>query len=196
VARHKRAILIKLEQDVPFSTVQHISKWVTYRDSRRGTYKFRARTRYKAVADLLFSLGLANYHSVLDLGAGSCQFGRYLRRLGFHGAYLPVDAVLDGTDLETFNVPTANFVIAIEVLEHLRAPLRLLSSMEKAAERAVVITTPNSETVNVIRCDPTHVSVVHAHELENNRFTVQRESWFGVPDDSLLAWKPARFQRN
>lgn len=171
---------------------EHIKKWESYRDSRKGTYEFRARTRYKAVADALFRMGLADFHSVMDVGAGSCQFGRYLREVGFRGLYIPVDAVIDGTDLETWTPaqqPRANFVVAIEVIEHVSRPMRLLSALRAAALRGIAITTPNPEAVDVLRCDPTHVSVVSPEDLKFHGMNVVRRSWFGVPDDTLLAWR-------
>jgi hypothetical protein len=76
----------------------------------------------------------------------------------------------------------------VEVVEHLHRPERLLFEMVQAARRGVVITTPNSEAVDVLTCDPTHVSVVPAWGLELMGFTVERASWFGIPDDSLLAY--------
>ena len=171
----------------------HIEKWEQYRDARRGTYEFRARTRYKAVADRLFALGLDDKHSVMDVGAGSCQLGRYLRARGWRGLYIPVDAVLDGVDLETWEPHrgVADFVVSLEVVEHITIPHRLIGGMVRAAREAVVLTTPNCEAVDVLTCDPTHVSVIRATELEPD-FTVERHSWFGVPNDTLMGWAVAR----
>ena len=142
----------------------HMEKWTHYRDTRQASYGFRARTRYNAVADQLFSMGLGDSHSLLDVGAGSCQLGRYLQERGWDGNYVPVDACLDGTDLETWKAPFPgpDFIACVEVVEHLHRPERLLFEMVQAARRGVVITTPNSEAVDVLTCDPTHVSVVPA----------------------------------
>ena len=166
-----------------------MEKWTQYRDSRRGTYEFRARTRYKAVADRLFAMGLNGNHAVCDVGGGTCQFGAYLASRGFVGEYLPIDAVLDGTDLETWEPDfRVDYVVCIEVLEHLQRPWRLVGCLQRMARRGVVLTTPNAEAVDVIRCDPTHVSVLEPNQL-SQLFTVERHSWFGVPNDSLLAWR-------
>lgn len=167
----------------------HISKWTDYRDARKGTYEFRSRTRYAAVADRLFALGLSNRHTVLDVGAGSCQFGRYLRSRGWRGFYAPVDAVLDGVDLDVWTPPRVDYAVAIEVVEHLYEPFRMLAALSLAARHGVVITTPNDEAVDVLLCDPTHVSIVAAPDLTGLHFTVERHTWFGKPDDTLLAWK-------
>lgn len=166
-----------------------LDKWTQYRDTRRGTFEFRARTRYKAVADRLFAMGLNDHHTLIDVGAGSCQFGLYLRQQGWRGIYIPIDAVIDGTDLEAWEPFPADFIVCIEVLEHLRHPEDLTWSVMKAARCGVVLTTPNTETVDVLGCDPTHVSVVPAWALEGLSFKVERHSWFGVPADSLLAWR-------
>jgi hypothetical protein len=172
----------------------HITKWTNYRDARKATYEYRCATRYKAVAERLFALGLRDCHTVVDVGAGSCQFGRYLRERGWRGIYSPVDAVVDGVDLETW-LPAwqSDFVVSIEVLEHVLAPMRLLAACSCASRVATVITTPNPEAVDVIKCDPTHVSVVTPSDLAARMFTVERHSWFGVADDTLLAWRAWRF---
>ena len=118
--------------------MNHIEKWTHYNDTRRGTYSFRAATRYKAVADRLYALGLNDSHTVVDVGAGSCQFGRYLRERGFQGEYYPIDAVLDGTDLERW-VPLRryDFFTCIETLEHVHTWDRLVNSLMRAARCAV-----------------------------------------------------------
>lgn len=166
----------------------HIDKWTNYRDSRQGTYEFRARTRYNAVADKLYNLGLQDDSVVLDVGAGTCQFGRYLSARGWKGWYWPVDAVLDGVDLETYVAPKVDFVVCIEVVEHLHKPFRLIDMLQNAARHGFVLTTPNSETVDVIGCDPTHVSIVSYSDLLAKGFKIERHSWFGTIDDTLLAW--------
>ena len=78
-----------------------VARWKAYQESRKGTYEFRSRTRYKAVYDRLILLGLTNGDCIIDVGAGSCQFHRFLQDHRFRGSYIPVDAALDGTDLET-----------------------------------------------------------------------------------------------
>jgi hypothetical protein len=167
-----------------------MQKWTKYRDAREGTYEFRSATRYKAVADRLFHMGLNDGHTLLDAGAGSCQFGRYLRERGWRGLYVPVDAVLDGTDLEDWAPPKrVDFVTCIEVLEHLHGWGHLFGTLGRAARYGLVFTVPNPEAVDVLKCDPTHVSVIPPWCFLQNYFTVERHTWYGVPDDSLLAWR-------
>lgn len=177
---------------------RHIAKWEEYRDSRRGTYEFRCRTRYVGVLGKLQELGLGTYSTVMDVGAGSCQFGRYLRSIGWRGLYVPVDAVLDGTDLEdwTFTRPVlfADFVVSIEVAEHLSRPLAFLNTLEVAAGKGVVVTTPNPAVVDVRRCDPTHVSEISATHFRLLGWDVSQHSWFHEQDepgqlDTLMAWR-------
>lgn len=171
------------------AAIEHRQKWEHYRDTRQGTYEFRARTRYKAVAHRLYWLGLRCGDSICDVGAGEQQFLQYLYDRGWYGEYRPVDAVIDGTDLETFNPRPATWYVCIEVLEHLHDWQRLLDLMRAAATRGIVITTPNHLAVDVIGCDPTHVSIVKPEDLLRRGMTVQPVSWFGKPHDSLIAWE-------
>jgi hypothetical protein len=97
--------------------------------------------------------------------------------------------VIDGTDLETFVPLPAEFIVSIEVLEHLHNHDRLLADMLTASLSGCVITTPNCHAVDVIKCDPTHVSVISPENLLMRGMTVQTASWFGKPHDSLLAWR-------
>jgi len=164
------------------------NSWISYTAERRGTYEFRCRTRYVAVANKMFEYGLTGKHAVLDVGAGSCQFGKYLRSIQPHTKYTPVDAVIDGTDLDQWAPPKADFITCIEVIEHLHRPKRLISLMKAAAKKLLVLTTPNDEVVDVLDCDPTHISVVTPEDLIELGFKIERHSWFGTPNDSLLAW--------
>lgn len=170
-----------------------IEKWESYRDSRQGTYEYRCRTRYKAVADKLFVMGLRNCHSVRDVGAGTCQFGRYLRERGWTGDYLPVDAVLDGTDLATCRIHPADFIVCIETIEHLHNPFEMIGKIMRAARRGCVLTTPNPDTVDVLGCDPTHISFVSAWDFQLMGLRTNEHSWFGGENDTLLAhWERRR----
>jgi SAM-dependent methyltransferase len=178
-------------------TTPFIRMWEEYRDSRRATYEYRAQTRYRGVADKLFEMGLEDWHTVLDVGAGTCQFGRYLRERGWRGLYSPVDAVIDGVNLESFRLPfcvRVDYVVCMEVLEHLHNWEWLFSMIDSVARRGFVLTTPNPEVVDVLKCDPTHVSVIHPGWLECRGMTVERRSWFSTKDnpgqlDTLLAWR-------
>lgn len=166
---------------------------IEYMKSRRGTFEFRSRTRYAAVAEKLVDLGLDDGDLIVDLGAGTCQFDHYLRTvLGWSGRYLPIDAVVCGTRLEAW-VPKykADFFVAIEVLEHLDFPGMVISRMMAAATKGCVVTTPNSRVVDVIACDPTHKSSLPAKMFDIYGWQYQERQFFATPNDSLLAWRSA-----
>lgn len=159
------------------------TKWEAYRKTRTGNYSFRSRTRYKGVYDALVSLGLKDGNSILDLGAGDCHFGRFCYESGWRGTYQPIDATIQGTDLEQwsgimpkFQTEPWDWIVAIEVAEHLLDPLRFIRAMIGSARKGVIITTPNPRVVNVLDCDPTHVSVISSEQLESLGFTVEERS--------------------
>lgn len=159
-----------------------------YLNKRVSSYWFRCR-RYKAVADKLFELGLNDKHTIFDLGAGRCDFDYYLRvTRKWRGRYVPVDGSIDGTDLEAWIPPSADFFVSIEVIEHLQNPLRLLLYMRRMARMGVVVTTPNPETTDVIGMDPTHVSPVPHAALWYVGFKTRSRTFFGKPKDSILGW--------
>jgi len=172
-----------------YANQEHIEKWTQYRDARRADYNFRARTRYAYVAELLFMMGLKSEHTVIDVGAGTCGFGRYLHSKGWHGIYNPVDAVVSGEDLERWTPRhRADFYVSIETLEHLTEPYKLLDAMADKANIGLVITTPNPAAVDVLNCDPTHKSVLRGEELRAKQLAVRAVSWFGVEADTLVAF--------
>jgi hypothetical protein len=177
--------------------VTHKEKWTKYLSERKATYEFRARTRYRGVFDALLSLGLQDGHSILDAGAGDCQFGRYLFERGWRGQYKPIDATISGEDLDYWDPDrkSAGFLVAIEVAEHLYNPIRFIHRLQDAAITGVVITTPNCRVVDVLACDETHVSVITQPQLEHLGFEVSTASWFseqhnpGQQDTLIGAWK-------
>ena len=168
--------------------MNHHDKWVKYMRDRVGDYAFRSRTRYKSVAIELAVLGLSDEHLLVDVGAGTTQFDYFLRTdMGFNGRYLPVDATLDGTDLETWTPAVVpDFAVAIEVIEHLHDAERMLGILEHV-KIASVITTPNPAVVDVIACDPTHVSVIPEGLLRRRGWRTSTESLFGKPHDTIVA---------
>jgi hypothetical protein len=172
----------------PAST-QH--KWETYLGARTGTYEFRCR-RYAAVARKLQEMGLADGDLVVDVGAGRCEFDHFLRTsLGWTGRYLPVDGSLDGTDIERWAPPETlrpEFFVAIELVEHLHAPHRLMRRMRAHARKGVAVTTPNPETTDVLGMDATHVTPVHFEEFTARGWAAEKCSLFGQPEDSILAY--------
>lgn len=167
-----------------------------YLGGRTGRLEYRF-IRYGAVADELQSIGMDDSSLLMDLGAGMCDFDFYLRTVrGWKGRYLPVDRAIDGGDLDEYIPPWsqfADFVTAIEVLEHLERPGLLAGSACRAARVGAVFTTPNTDVlgVEVVReMDPTHISPLTQRDLEWWGFDVKVEAFFGQPQDSLLAtWR-------
>lgn len=169
------------------------AKWEAYRKTRRGDYAFRSRTRYAGVFTKLKQMGLQDGDSVLDLGAGDCHFGRYLFEQGWRGRYWPIDATINGEDLNGFGVMKNEYVVAVEVVEHLIDPLCFIQQVRESAISGAVITTPNPRVVDVLACDPTHVSIVTQYQLKALGWSVSLESYFSEQHnpgqlDTLLAW--------
>lgn len=161
-----------------------------YLSARQGSYEFRC-IRYSGVVDKLYDMNLTLHDSVTDVGAGRMQFGQYLtQECGWRGEYLPVDGSIDGANLETW-VPgeRSAFMVAIEVLEHLHNWERLMEIMESFSVWGCVATVPNPEEVDVLGCDPTHVSIITPNDFLSRGWSVERVSFFSKPNDTLLAWK-------
>lgn len=162
-----------------------------YLSERTGTYEYRTQ-RYSAVYNLI-QTGLGRFKDeslIIDLGAGAGDFDYFLRHdKGYFGRYMPVDAALDGTDLETYDIQVkANVIVAIEVVEHLHQAERLMAQMMNNRTGIAVITTPNAGVQDVLALDRTHVREFRAEDLRALGWQVEVRSFFGKPDDSLLAW--------
>lgn len=173
-------------------------QWEAYLEERTGTYEFRCR-RYSEVFRELRRLGLRNGDLVYDVGAGYCEFGRHLfREAEWWGRYVPVDGAIDGTNLETWVPPiTAHAFVAIEVVEHLLNPDRLLAEFAKHAELGAVVTTPNPATVDVLGMDRTHRSILPRWKFRELGWTTRTVSLFGKPEDTIVAvWSPERGWRS
>lgn len=166
---------------------------IEYLGERTGTLEYRFQ-RYAAVADELQAAGLDDSRIIADLGAGMGDFDFYLRTIrGFKGRYLPVDAAINGVDLSMGWRPpvTFDFVTAIELIEHLASPEKLIDEAVNAATKAVIITTPNTDALGesyVKRIDRTHVRPIYEHDLRAwGADKIVEASFFGKPDDSYLA---------
>ena len=164
--------------------------WREYLAERNGTFEWRCR-RYAEVADELESLGLANNDTIIDVGAGYCEFDRYLRGVrGWHGIYVPVDGAINGVELDAW-IPDfrPNFFVCIEVIEHLDNPYRMLTHFERFAENGAVVTTPNCNEVDVIALDRTHVSFVPPQWfVEHHGWSVRGKELFNHGEnDTLIA---------
>lgn len=165
-----------------------------YLDRRTGTYPFR-KVRYTAVAEKMRSMGLQEGDLVVDIGAGRCEFDHLLHELGLRVRYLPIDGSIDGTNLEVWCARNlrADFYVAIEILEHLREPFRLMLELMRTAKKGVLATTPNPNTVDVLGIDSTHVTPLDEDDFFFMGWDTEIRSHFGKKDDSILAWwKPAQ----
>lgn len=172
------------------------ARCLAYLGERTGTYEWRC-LRYAAAYDRLQTLGLAHGDLIVDVGAGMCDFDRYLRTVqAWDGRYLPVDGAIDGTDLNVWRPHfDADFFVALELIEHLRDPARLLFQLERHAAKGVIVTTPNPEVVDVLAIDRTHVTPVGADELAERGYSVEALRLFGKDADTLIAWKDVRVWR-
>lgn len=163
-----------------------------YLAERKGRMEYRF-LRYAAVSDELFARGLSDSSLLMDVGAGMCDFDFYLRTVrGWKGRYLPVDASIDGVDIGTLAwfPPSADFITAIEVVEHLTDPWAFVGKLKMAAGVAVALTTPNTDVLGeqaVRDMDRTHVTPIYAEQLTRHGFRVEPWGFFGTPEDSLLA---------
>lgn len=159
-----------------------------YISGRTSSYEFRC-IRYEAVYEQLKSMGLSNTDRIVDVGAGDGEFGRYLKEQGWSGQYIPVDGLIDGTDLNTW-IPNeaVEFFTSIEVIEHLYSPSNLLKTLGMFALKGAVVTTPNPTVVDVYAMDKTHISEVSAIDFLREGWRVVPQIFFFEPEDSLLAW--------
>lgn len=171
---------------------EHYSACNDYLDSRQGTYEFRCR-RYGVIADKLELMGLSEGDIIVDMGAGRCEFGRYLRerfpKLGLY--YIPFDGAIDGINLEDGVAPIfADFYVAIEVIEHLSVPEKLLSDMATHARKGIAVTTPNADCVDVLKMDITHKTPINTARLLRFGCVTQPLMMFTEDRlDTIVAWK-------
>jgi hypothetical protein len=163
-----------------------------YLAARTGKYEWR-RVRYLATLNALQGRGLADHHTVIDVGAGWTELDVCLRvDGGWRGRYIPVDGCVDGTDLEVWTPwRDADFFVALELLEHLEDPERLARELQRATTSALIVSTPNPATTDVLGMDSTHVTPIRAEELAGWGFDVRERSFYGQPADSLFGvWTP------
>lgn len=170
-----------------------------YLAERRSSYDFRCRRYDRVIRYLETAMGFKAKEkpSIVDVGAGTQDFKR---RMGdwvhnpletghWYGKYIPIDGSIDGTDLNYW-VPTlkADYYVCIEVLEHLHNPFRLMDEMVRCAKKGVIITTPNSDVVDTLSIDSTHVTPLYAFHFEMRGWKTQIHQLFGNPNDSIVAW--------
>lgn len=166
-----------------------------YLDERTGCYAYRA-VRYSAAGTALHLAGLDHDHTVYDIGAGMTELDYHLRvALSWRGRYVPVDGSIDGTDLETWEPPRdVDYTVALELLEHLDDPGRLIAQLQAHTKRRIVVSVPNPRTVDVLGIDRTHRTVVTREFLESYGFKVTEETFYGgvfsngEPDSLFGIW--------
>lgn len=161
-----------------------------YLASRTGCYAYRM-IRYEAAADLMFDRGLSDTDTVLDVGAGWTEFGRYLREEGWAGRYWPVDG-WQGIDLEEWRLEReVTWSVALEVIEHITQSMAsdLIASLKTWSSRGVIVSTPNPLTTDVLGMDATHKWGVDPLWLLGRGFSVEARAFYGNPQDSLFAWR-------
>lgn len=154
----------------------------------RRPYRERC-ARYEVAADRLVAGGLSDQHVLVDVGSGHTELDVCLRIThGWRGRYLPVDRWTGGADLETWVPPLRwEWVAALEVLEHLRDPFRLLSELMSSATRGVVVTTPNPDVVDVSAMDAGHVTPITRGELAAAGLYTSLHDLYGARDDGICA---------
>ena len=168
-----------------------------YMQARTGKYEYRE-VRYLLAAGALRGLSLNNDHTVLDIGAGWTEFDYCLRRtLDWRGRYIPIDAGIDGTDLECWIPPrTYEFAVGLEILEHLEMPHVLVAKLQAYVTKAIVVSVPNPRTVDVLGIDPTHKTVITWNMLQDWGFYCEETTLYGgvwsngEPDSIFGVWVP------
>lgn len=163
-----------------------------YIASRHSGYEFRA-IRYEAVLEILKLLGLESGDSIIDVGGVDGEFGRYLTEQGVNVDYKIVDGMIDGTDLNDW-IPkeTPDFMVSIEVIEHLKAPQSFLEVLDNYSKKGVVLTTPNPIVVDVKAMDKTHISEVYPSDFLQKGYKVYPAILFFEEGDSLIGVKDKR----
>lgn len=169
-----------------------------YLAQRASTYAWR-RIRYRKAAGRLRERGLADTDTLVDVAAGWTELDYCLRHeLDWRGRYIPIDGGIDGTDLNSW-VPLrrAEWFVALEILEHLADPARLVQVMKAHADKGLIVSTPNPAVVDVMAMDPTHITAVPEETLDQWGLYVEVCTLYGQPDDGLLGWcyTPGREER-
>lgn len=151
-----------------------------YLGERTGKYEQRA-TRYRHAIECMVEHGLDDTHTLIDLGAGWTEFDYTLRaEYDWKGRYLPVDAWVDGTDINTWTPPReVDWVVGLEILEHLMSPYDLVMRMKSKVNAGIVFSTPNPRTTDVLGMDETHITEIDRWAMHLLGFTVTEETFYG-----------------
>lgn len=147
------------------------------------------KSRYLVAADRMLRGGLCERDVVVDVGAGYTELDVCLRiDHGWRGRYVPVDGWIDGTDIEQWT-PRYDYdwYAALEILEHLHDPRRLVNAFKATAKRGFVITTPNPDVVDVLAMDPTHITPLSRELLESWGLYTTVHNFYGRHEDGIAA---------
>lgn len=158
----------------------------TYLFAPRDSYT-RRKPRFDITAQRLRENGLHPHDIVVDVGAGTCELARFLyAEGGFFGRYVPVDAWLDGVDLDDWEPPRRfEWFTALEIVEHLHDPKRLLKALMANATKGVVVTTPNPQVWDVLEMDPGHKTPISREFLDGLGFLTSVHEFHGKYQDGL-----------
>ena len=133
------------------------------------------------------AVSLIKNGSVLDVGCGDGLLLRMLRERGVKGKGLDVSETAvelcraDGLDVSSgdftqetlpFKDDAMDYVVALDVLEHLYHPEILLKEMARVARIAVIIGVPNFSSL------PARLQVLMGHVPENNHPHKGHVYWF------------------
>ena len=160
-----------------------------YLQARTGKYEWRC-IRYNHVYDLMVNMGLNNDDLIIDIGAGYGDMDYFLRHTcHFKGRYLPIDAALDGTDLNLWSPRViASFIIGMEILEHLDNPYRMMDVMKENSRKGCIATTPNPAVVDVFAMDKTHKVSIPEIDFQRLGWNTYTANCFGKDNDSIIAY--------
>lgn len=171
---------------LPDESQRLMDRCAAYICADRRPYSER-KARYQVASDRLHRGGFCDRDILLDLGAGGTELDYCLRtEHRWRGRYVPVDGWIDGTDLETWTPPRPpDWFAALEIVEHLQDPQRLIEMMKQHAGRGFVLTTPNADVVDVLAMDSDHVHAVTRSQLQEWGLHTTVHTFYGTPDDGL-----------
>ncbi len=152
----------------------------TYMSERTGKYEYRA-IRYRKAADWLMNNGLTDQHTICDIGAGWTEFDYCLRKeYDWKGRYIPIDGGINNIDLNVWEPEREiNFYVALEILEHLHNPSRIIKELQQTSQ-GIFVSVPDPTKVNIFELDPTHVTdEITEKFLQTHGFTVTSDKIYG-----------------
>ena len=156
----------------------------------QGPWQSRAR-RYGKVEETLNVMGLNPGDLIVDVGAGMCDFARYMYGNGHFMRYLPLDGSIDGRDIEKMETefPFGDWQVCIETVEHMHDPLGLLRVMAARANRGVVVTTPNPDVTDVLALDSDHKCAISMDDFIGMGYLPEAVSIHYQDDTILATWQ-------